>query len=89
MNRISAKLALAVVLCTLLCPWLNESWASSGSSQQGSDIVSLSQLAIVYRQRNGAYPKTDNQSTWFQKLVSDDPTVAQYVHFGLIRLKRR
>ena len=42
----------------------------------------LQWAAFVYRVKRGKSPKTDSQSTWFQKLVADDPTLPQNLNYG-------
>ena len=82
MNRTSANLALPALLCLLLDPCVNVASASSAYGRQSSDMAALATAVYAYRDNHGEYPKTDSQSTWFQKLVSDDPSVRQCVHFG-------
>ena len=82
MNRTTARLALPALLSILLCARPDTASAYSLLGEQKCDMLALRQLASYYRHKHGEYPETDSQSTWFQKLVADDPSVRQCVHFG-------
>ena len=82
MNRTSTRLALPALLCLLLCACPNTAVACSPYSSQHADIATLYMAMYFYRDAHGECPKTDDQSTWFEKLVSDDPSIPQRLRFG-------